>query len=165
MASTVSWGHRASRTSTSLPDLGQHVLAVVEDEEHLAGAQPGDAGLVHLVAGRGAQTDAGGQRGHQGRRIVELGQRGEPGGARVEPGQLGGEPGLAHTARSDERHQPLHGEELLELALLVRPTEDREPSPREVDGRHRLGRRWWRGPPGNRVVAGGHRLLELGEGR
>ena len=149
-----------------LPDLGQHVLAVVEDEERLAGAQPGDAGLVHLVAGRGAQAEARGQRGHQRRRVVELGQRGEPGGARVQPGQLGGEPGLADTARPDERHQPLDGEELLELAP-ARPT-DRGSGALAPGGRRpdtgSAGERW-RGPPGHRVLAGGDRLLELGEGR
>ena len=53
VVSTVGRGHQARRSAWA-SDLGQHVLAVVEDQERLAGTQPGDAHL-HLVAGRRAQ--------------------------------------------------------------------------------------------------------------
>ena len=154
------------RSQQALGDLGggrDHVLAVVEHDQHVAVAdhlsQPVRVGQIEGGGDRRGDTGrvANGSQLHQAPTQAQIFSRGAP--------DLEGEPGLAHPSRPDEGDEPLLGHQGGEVAPLgVAPDQrsqrlgDARPGPRH---RNRGDERRWR--RGQRGVLGEDRRLQPAE--
>ena len=141
---------------------GEHVLAVVEDEQGV-GLGERVAGSGHEVVAAGAQAECGGDGGGDATSVGDRGQLDQHDrAARV--GEVGGrfqrQPGLADAARPDDGDEALGGGPPAQERELVLAADERgggSASPRPRGGRRRVGRRGGEGTAGGLLLGVGDR--------